>query len=149
MKAPWNFTRYLPIAQRFIARGRLPALLLAVTRKSASQGGRLGVVKGELRVLLALCMAWWRGEYRGISSQALLCVVAALLYFVSPIDAIPDALLGLGFIDDIAVLGWLLRTWNVELDEFRAWLAARSPAQQEELLKLPSSVPSRDSESAS
>jgi uncharacterized membrane protein YkvA (DUF1232 family) len=93
-------------------------------------------------------MAWWRGEYRGISSQALLSVVAALLYFLSPIDAIPDALLGVGFIDDIAVLGWLLRTWSTELDEFRAWLAARTPTQQEELLKLPSSVPSQDGQSA-
>ncbi len=148
MKTPWNFARYLPIAQRFIARGRLPALLLAVTRKSASQGGRLGALKSELKVLLALCTAWWRGEYRGISSQALLSVVAALLYFVSPIDAIPDVLLGVGFIDDIAVLGWLMRTWSGELDEFRAWLAARSPAEQEALLQLPSSVPSVDSDSA-
>jgi uncharacterized membrane protein YkvA (DUF1232 family) len=97
-------------------------------------------------VLLQLCGAWWRGEYRGISSQALLSVVAALLYFVSPIDAIPDALLGVGFIDDIAVLGWLLRTWNGELDEFRAWLAARTPAQQETLLQLPSPVPSVERE---
>jgi len=148
VKTPWNFARYLPIAQRFIARGRLPALLLAVTRKSASQGGRLGALKSELKVLLALCTAWWRGEYRGISSQALLSVVAALLYFVSPIDAIPDVLLGVGFIDDIAVLGWLMRTWSGELDEFRAWLAARSPAEQEALLQLPSSVPSVDSDSA-
>lgn len=147
MKTPWNFARYLPIAQRFIVRGRLPALLLAVTRKSASQGGRLGALKAELRVLLALCMAWWRGEYRGISSQALLSVVAALLYFLSPIDAIPDALLGVGFVDDIAVLGWLLRTWSVELDEFRTWLAARTPAQQEQLLQLPSSVPSVEGKS--
>src|SRR6218665_3177257 len=89
MKTPWNLSRYLPIAQRFIARGRLPALLLAVTRKSASQGGRLGTLKAELRVLLALCSAWWRGEYPGISKQAMLSVVAALLYFLSPIDAIP------------------------------------------------------------
>lgn len=142
MKTPWNLSRYLPLAQRFIARGRLPALLLAVTRKSASQGGRLGALKAELRVLLALCSAWWRGEYPGISKQAMLSVVAALLYFLSPIDAIPDVLLGVGFIDDIAVLGWLLRTWSVELDEFRAWLATRTPAQQEALLKLPSPVPS-------
>ena len=142
MKTPWKLSRYLPIAQRFIARGRLPALLLAVTRKSASQGGRLGGLKAELRVLLALCNAWWRGDYPGISKQAMLSVVAALLYFLSPIDAIPDVLLGFGFIDDIAVLGWLLRTWSSELDEFRAWLATRTPAQQEALLKLPSSVPS-------
>ncbi|WP_137885227.1 YkvA family protein [Pseudomonas sp. 2FE] len=144
MNAPWNFTRYLPLAQRFLARGRLPALLFAVARKSATQGGRLGALKEDLRVLQALCMAWWRGEYRAISSQALLLVVAALLYFLSPVDAIPDGLLGVGFVDDIAVLAWLMRAWSGELEAFRAWRAAQSPEQQtawERLLSAPSPEP--------
>lgn len=141
MKTPWNFARYLPLAQRFLARGRLPALLFAVARKSAAQGGRLGALKEDLRVLQALCMAWWRGEYRAISSQALLSVVAALLYFLSPVDAIPDGLLGLGFIDDIAVLGWLMRAWSDELDAFRSWRATQSPEQLIALEGLPSAPP--------
>ncbi|HBX54170.1 YkvA family protein [Pseudomonas sp. UBA2684] len=137
MKAPWNFVRYLPLAQRFLRRGRLPALLLAVARKSSRQGLRFAGLKDDLRLLQGLCLAWLRGEYRGISSQALLAVVAALLYFVTPLDALPDWLLGVGLIDDLAVLAWVLRTWNDELTAFRAWREAQAPEVLQIIERLP------------
>ncbi|MBM7059708.1 DUF1232 domain-containing protein [Pseudomonas sp. UL073] len=134
MSAPWKFKRYLPIAERFLSRGRLPFLLAAVARKNARQGGRLAAVKDDLLLLQALCMAWWRGEYRAVSRGALVAVVAALVYFLSPLDAIPDVLLGVGYLDDIAVLTWLMRSWRRELDAFRAWRDAQSAAKQAALL---------------
>jgi uncharacterized membrane protein YkvA (DUF1232 family) len=137
MKKPWNFQRYLPLAQRFLVGGRLPVLLLAVAQKSKQQGGRLGAAMEDLRLLQALCLAWWRGEYRAISAKALLSVVAALLYFLSPIDAIPDWLLGVGYVDDIAVLAWLMNTWRNELELFRAWRNRQTPEQQKALEHLP------------
>ena len=45
MKAPWNFARFLPLAGRLLARGRLPTLLFAVASKGAAQGNRLGKLK--------------------------------------------------------------------------------------------------------
>ncbi|WP_263138557.1 YkvA family protein [Pseudomonas sp. RIT-PI-AD] len=137
MKTPWNFSRYLPLAERFLVRGRLPALLLAVMRKSTLNGGRLGGLKEDLRTMQSLCMAWWRGEYRAIDRQALLAVVGALLYFLTPFDAIPDWLPGLGLIDDLAVVAWVLRTWSGELDKFRVWHDAQSPALRKDLERLP------------
>ena len=133
MKAPWNFTRFLPLAERLLSRGRLPALLFAVARK----GPRLGQLKDDLRLLQALCLAWWRGEYRAISPKALVTIVAGLLYFVSPLDAIPDWLLGVGFLDDIAVLGWVLKTVSDELDAFRAWRQRQSPEKLRVVERLP------------
>lgn len=137
MKAPWNFARYLSLAQRFLGGGRLPALLLAVARKSGRQGRRLADLKEDLRLLQNLCLAWWRGEYRAISSQALLAVVAALVYFVTPLDTLPDWLLGVGLIDDLAVLAWVLRTWSEELAAFRAWREVQSPEALEIIERLP------------
>lgn len=137
MKTPWSFARYLPLAQRFLAQGRLPALLLAVARKRNKQGSGLAAIKDDLRLLQALCLAWWRGEYRDISPKALLSVVAALLYFISPMDAIPDWLLGIGFVDDIAVLAWLMNTLSTELDAFRHWRANQTSPQQAALEHLP------------
>lgn len=121
MKMPLKLIRFLPLAKRYLAAGRLPMLLLAASRKSVRNGARLGGVTDDLKLLLALGNAWWKGEYRAISSQALLAVVAALLYFVSPFDAIPDWLLGVGYLDDIAVLSWLMSTWKGELQAFRQW----------------------------
>jgi len=133
MSAPWNFARFLPLAERLLSRGRLPALLFAVARK----GPRLGQLRDDVKLLQSLCLAWWRGEYRAISPKALVTIVAGLLYFVSPIDAIPDWLLGVGFLDDIAVLGWVLKTVADELARFRAWRDSQAPERLRVVERLP------------
>lgn len=133
MSAPWNFARFLPLAERLLSRGRLPALLFAVARK----GPKLGQLREDVRLLQALCLAWWRGEYRAVSPKALVTIVAGLLYFVSPLDAIPDWLLGVGFLDDIAVLGWVLKTVGDELARFRAWRASQAPEKLRVVERLP------------
>ncbi len=133
MSAPWNFARFLPLAERLLSRGRLPALLFAVARK----GPRIGRLREDVKLLQSLCLAWWRGEYRAISSKALVTIVAGLLYFVSPIDAIPDWLLGVGFLDDIAVLGWVLKTVADELARFKAWRDSQAPERLRVVERLP------------
>ena len=135
MSAPWNFARFLPLAERLLSRGRLPALLFAVARK----GPKLGQLREDVRLLQALCLAWWRGEYRAISPKALVTVVAGLLYFVSPLDAIPDWLVGVGFLDDIAVLGWVLKTVADELNRFKAWRDSQAPERLRVVERLPDS----------
>lgn len=135
MSAPWNFARFLPLAERLLSRGRLPALLFAVARK----GPKLGQLREDVRLLQALCLAWWRGEYRAISPKALVTVVAGLLYFVSPLDAIPDWLVGIGFLDDIAVLGWVLKTVADELNRFKAWRDSQAPERLRVVERLPDS----------
>lgn len=137
MKLPSSFPRYRELAKRYLANGRLPLLLSAVSLKGVRQGGRLGGTRDDVVLLGRLAAAWWRGEYRGISRQALLAVVAALIYFVSPLDAVPDWLFAVGFLDDIAVLAWVMKTWRGELDVFRGWLEQRSADQLKQLEVLP------------
>ncbi|MCX5508596.1 MULTISPECIES: YkvA family protein [Pseudomonas] len=133
MSAPWNFARFLPLAERLLSRGRLPALLFAVARK----GPKLGQLREDLRLMQALCLAWWRGEYRAVSPKALVTIVAGLLYFVSPLDAIPDWLLGVGLLDDIAVLGWVLKTVADELGRFKDWRDSQAPERLRVVERLP------------
>jgi uncharacterized membrane protein YkvA (DUF1232 family) len=136
MNPPFNSMRYLRLAQRVLARGRLPALLLAVTRKGEGRA-RFARLGGDLKLLQGLCAAWWRGEYRAIGSQALVAVVAALVYFLVPLDMVPDWLLGVGLLDDLAVLAWVLRTWDGELQAYRVWREAQPP----EVLRRIEAVP--------
>ncbi|MBC2692031.1 MULTISPECIES: YkvA family protein [Pseudomonas] len=139
MKTPWNFARFLPLAGRLISRGRLPTLLFAVASKGASQGFRLGKLKDDLRLLQALCLAYWRGEYRAISPKALVSVVAGLMYFLSPLDAVPDFIPMFGMLDDIAVLAWLMKTLDDELTAFRLWRNRQHPEKLVSLERLPDS----------
>lgn len=137
MKIPWNLLRFLPMAERVLSRGRLPALLFAVARKGAGQGNRLGELKDDLRLLQALCLAYWRGEYRAINPKAMVSVVAGLMYFLSPIDLIPDWIPVLGMLDDIVVLGWVMKSLQTELDAFRAWRATQSAEKLAVVERLP------------
>lgn len=137
MKAPWSFARFLPMAGRLISRGRLPTLLFAVAAKGVNQGSRLGKVKEDLKLLQALCLAYWRGEYRAISKKSLITVVAGLMYFLSPIDAIPDFIPVFGMLDDIAVLAWVMNTLSGELSAFRAWRDRLSAEQRATVERLP------------
>lgn len=137
MAIPWNRMRYLKLARGVLAEGRLPQLLKDVARKSRASASRLAGAQDDLQLLLGLCAAWWRGEYHGIGRPALLAVVAALLYFLMPLDMVPDWLLAVGLLDDLAVLGWLMRTWQAELQAYRAWRESHTGEALRRLEALP------------
>ncbi|AMR67796.1 YkvA family protein [Aquipseudomonas alcaligenes] len=141
MNSSWGGARYLTMARRLLESGRLPGLLRAVADKG-ERNARFARVRDDLNLLLGLCAAWWRGEYRAVGRQALLSVVAALLYFLAPLDMVPDWLPGAGLLDDLAVLAWVMRTWAAELDAYMAWREAR-PAEQ---LKQAEALPRSDEE---
>lgn len=44
-----------------------------------------------------------------------------MVYVVSPLDPIPDAVPGIGFLDDAAVIGYVISAVRDELDTFRDW----------------------------
>jgi len=45
-------------------------------------------------------------------------VVAALLYFITPFDAMPDFAPFVGFLDDIGVIAWTLRFLGQEIKDY-------------------------------
>jgi uncharacterized membrane protein YkvA (DUF1232 family) len=53
-------------------------------------------------------------------------IIAGILYFVLPIDVIPDFIVGAGLLDDVAVLTWVLNSVRPVLDDFGEWEAARA-----------------------
>jgi uncharacterized membrane protein YkvA (DUF1232 family) len=78
-----------------------------------------------LMAMIRLIRAYHQGEYRDISSQNLLIVVAAIIYFVSPFDLIPDSVPVFGHIDDAMVVRLALKSVGADLDTFMAWETAR------------------------
>lgn len=71
--------------------------------------------------MIRLIRAFHQGEYRDISSPNLLTIIAALIYFVSPFDLIPDSVPILGHIDDALVVRLALESVRADLDAFMAW----------------------------
>lgn len=63
-----------------------------------------------------------RGEYSGVSAGHLGLLAAAAAYVVSPVDLLPEALVGvIGLADDAVVLAWLAKTLAHDTDRFLEW----------------------------
>ena len=85
--------------------------------------GKLRQAWSDIQVLVRLTRAYARGDYRQVSKSTIILIAAALAYFVSPIDAIFDHLPLGGFLDDAAVLAWVVSEVRAEIEAFRAWEA--------------------------
>ena len=75
----------------------------------------------DFKLLLALSKEYWKGTYRDVSIKSIVIFLAALAYIISPIDLIPDYILGLGQIDDAAILGLSLFFLEKELMKYSEW----------------------------
>lgn len=78
-------------------------------------------IQGDFRTMLRMVRAWAMREYRTVPWKTLVYIVAAIIYFVNPIDLIPDVLAGIGFIDDAAVAAAVVRAVHEQLHAFRDW----------------------------
>jgi len=74
-----------------------------------------------LQAMLRLIRAYFRGEYRNLSQEALIYIVAAVSYLVDPFDLIPDEIPFLGFLDDATVVSFAVSRTRPTLDEFMVW----------------------------
>lgn len=100
---------------------KLTGLVERASVKATGRKGRLRDVWTSLLAFFRLIRAYAGGSYRQVSAKALLMIVAAIVYFVSPIDLIPDFILGLGLIDDATVLAWTIRACAADLASFIEW----------------------------
>ncbi|MDA8886189.1 YkvA family protein [Bacteroidia bacterium] len=90
------------------------------TKKAENNKDKMGSgLWGDVKTLRTMLKAWQSGTYK-FSKRIVVYVIAGLLYFVSPVDIIPDFLLGVGFIDDAAVLAIIVKRIKSELDRFKS-----------------------------
>ena len=71
---------------------------------------------------LQLAYKMLRDPHFQIAKETKTILIIALLYIISPIDVIPDALPLLGLVDDVLVAGYALRHASAELERYRQTL---------------------------
>jgi uncharacterized membrane protein YkvA (DUF1232 family) len=81
----------------------------------------LGNYVEDLKTLMRLLKSWVSRKYTGVSTQTIVYTIVAIVYFVNPTDFVPDFIFGLGFMDDIAVISWVLDKIKVDLKSFKDW----------------------------
>ncbi|TLV01559.1 DUF1232 domain-containing protein [Dyadobacter luticola] len=83
--------------------------------------GNLSEFQTNVQLLIRMVRAYASGEYRGLPWRSLISIVAVLIYFVSPIDLIPDFLPFIGVTDDVALVVWLVKSLSNDVQKFGDW----------------------------
>lgn len=92
-----------------------------VVSKAYKNRTQLKNIWASLMSLCRMIRAWAKGEYQGLSWKTVLMALAAALYFLDPLDLVPDFIPGVGYLDDAVVLGFVIRSIQTDLGKFLDW----------------------------
>lgn len=105
--------------------GKMDQLLEQVEQKLETVP-KAGVYLAEVPRMIALLKDHIQKDYTAAQTKTLVIIVAALLYLVNPKDIIPDKYLGVGLIDDAAVMAAAIAMTKEDLDTYDAWKDAKA-----------------------
>ncbi len=74
-----------------------------------------------LKLLSRMISNYLKGAYNDTPWQTVVMLVAGLLYFITPIDAIPDFIPIGGLIDDATVLVWIGKCFREDIANYKIW----------------------------
>lgn len=75
----------------------------------------------SLRIFIRIINAYSSKEYTYVPWKTICLIVAGLIYFIYPIDLIPDFIPVSGLIDDIALIAWIYESIQDDIENFLEW----------------------------
>lgn len=100
---------------------KMTELMDSVTKKMADTDTRNRVISDfifKLKMLIRMLRAYAQGHYRELPWKSLLMIIGGLLYFLMPIDLIPDFIPATGLADDITIILMVFKTINKDIQNF-------------------------------
>ena len=79
-----------------------------------------------MKDFFGLLREWLTGRYRVFPWRSSLLLAVLVIYGLSPVDLIPDFIPGVGIIDDLALLGFLVRSLAGDTRRFKEWRAEQT-----------------------
>ncbi|PWS27373.1 methyltransferase type 11 [Pedobacter yonginense] len=89
--------------------------------KAVTNKGELEGVWSKLVMLFAISKDYVNGDYTEIPKGSIVAILGGLIYFLSPIDVVPDFVPVLGFIDDIFILNLVYKQVLKDLEKYKTW----------------------------
>lgn len=99
---------------------KLERFLQRLERKLNKVPG-IGKALADIMMLISLVRAYAKKEYTDVPIGTIIAIVGALIYFVSPIDLIPDNVPVIGYLDDLAVINFALKLVHDDIEEYKEW----------------------------
>ena len=92
-----------------------------MSKNSIIRIGLLARLFQDLKLLTPLIKDYWKGTYRDVLVKSIVTFIVSLAYIISPIDLIPDYIIGLGQIDDAVILGLSMYFLENDLWKYKEW----------------------------
>jgi uncharacterized membrane protein YkvA (DUF1232 family) len=71
----------------------------------------------KVKLFILMIKSYVKGEYREMPIKSLILILGGLIYFINPFDLIGDFFPGIGYVDDVTIILWILK--SVEEDVLR------------------------------
>ena len=75
----------------------------------------------DVPIMCSLVYNYFTKNYTEVPIASIIAIISALTYFISPVDMIPDAVPGLGYVDDASVIAACIALVNSDLDDYKKW----------------------------
>ena len=118
--------RYFNIAKNrakyiFRDKQKLIRLLLGVARKISTNNVEFKGIRTKLKVILRMVRAYAVGKYKLIPWKSIILLTAVLIYFLMPLDLMPDFIPVTGYIVDFSLLLWVYNHLQDDINTFVWW----------------------------
>lgn len=104
--------------------GRVNKIIGSVSSKVRGVAENNDQLKGfvaRLRVISRMVKSYISGRYRVMPWKSIVLLVAGLIYFITPLDLIPDFIPALGLVDDVSMIAFIYRSLKQDIDEYLLW----------------------------
>lgn len=92
----------------------------------------IGKLFDGVGTLCDLVMDYSRGLYDQIPVATIITLLGAIVYFVSPVDLLPDALPFVGVLDDAAIFYGVTAAANKDIERYKRWKDSNTDTGEED-----------------
>jgi uncharacterized membrane protein YkvA (DUF1232 family) len=120
METPTDFERVRQAAEELSKENQKIAQLIdSATMKAKKEKQRILDFWGKLQTMIRMVKAYLSGEYTNIPWKTIVFVIAGIIYFLNPMDVVPDVIPTLGYLDDATVIAFIVNAAKEDIEKFR------------------------------
>lgn len=122
------FEKYKAKAIEFIKDDEKIEKLLIKVEEKIKDNPDLDEIVAYIPKMILLVRSYYKKEYTDINLIEIVFIVAAMIYFVTPLDIIPDFIPKVGHSDDNIVVNIVVKWCQDDINKYMAWLEDKQKA---------------------